>query len=798
MKIAIVGPSPVPFTIGGAENLLWGLCDTINQKTPHQAELIKLPSKEFEFWSLVENYYAFYNLDLDHFDLVISTKYPSWMVRHKNSICYMVHTLRGLYDTYHFMNVPEKVETGNDKIDKILNYMNNNSNPTSLDDFFAMLFKLKDNSYDVPNEYFAFPGPFIRELIHYMDNFGLSQKGVRNFYAISDTVKKRTDYFPKNARVEVVYPPSKLTEFSSGDYKYVFMISRLDAPKRIDMLIEAMKYVKSDVKLLIAGTGPQEAQLKKLATGDQRINFLGFVNDDEVEDYYANSLVIPYFPYDEDYGLITIEAMMHKKPVITTVDAGGPTEFVINKETGFVTKFDPKAIGEKIEYFAQNPNEAKRMGDNGYNKVKNITWENTVNGILKDIGTNVNTNANIIDRKQSCNTEKRKKITVTSTFPIYPPQGGGQARTYHLYKNLAKTYDVEIVSLTNTDQNRFIGMIANGMKENRIPKSEIHQKLEWELEKKAGFLVSDIANLELINETPMYGIELENSIKESSIIILSHPFLFNEIKKYVTNQTIIYEAQDVEYLIKKEMLPKNNITQKLLSELFEVEKECCKVSKFIMTCSEKDKIDLSELYSIPLEKILVIPNGVDCSATVFTPLEQRLENKVQLGLENEKTGLFMGSWHKPNLDACEEIIKLAPKCPNIKFLLMGSQCMYYEKKKLPANVGILGLVSEEAKNRIFSTVDFALNPMMSGSGTNLKMFDYMSAGIPVITTEFGTRGIENKDIFIVKEIKEMDKYINSFELCSLENMVFNAREYTEEIFDWSKIVNILIDKLATF
>ena len=99
MKIAVVGPSPVPFTIGGAENLMRGLCDAINQRTSHQAELIKLPSKEFDFWSLIENYYAFYKLDLTHFDLVISTKYPSWMVQHKNSICYMVHTLRGLYDT---------------------------------------------------------------------------------------------------------------------------------------------------------------------------------------------------------------------------------------------------------------------------------------------------------------------------------------------------------------------------------------------------------------------------------------------------------------------------------------------------------------------------------------------------------------------------------------------------------------------------------------------------------------------------------------------------------------------------
>ncbi|MBB2182843.1 glycosyltransferase [Lachnospiraceae bacterium MD1] len=793
MKIAVVGPSPVPFTIGGAENLIWGLCNTINQKTPHQAELIKLPSKELDFWSLIENYYAFYNLDLNHFDLVISTKYPSWMVRHRNSICYMVHTLRGLYDTYHFMKMPDNVEKGNEKIDKILNYMDSNSNPNSLDEFFSMLFDLKDNSFDVPAEYFAFPAPFIRKIIHYMDRFGLSQQGVRKICAISETVKRRKEYYPPNADVEVVYPPSTLTEYTSGEYQYVFMISRLDAPKRIDMLIEAMKYVKSNVRLLIAGTGPQEAQLKKLAADDKRIEFLGYVNDEDVEKYYSNSLVIPYFPYDEDYGLITIEAMLHKKPVITTVDAGGPTEFVINKETGFVTKFDPKAIAEKIDYFANNPSEAKRMGINGYNKVKKMTWDNMVCELLSNID---DLPLRYVNSVQHIN-KKRKKITVTSTFPIYPPQGGGQVRTYQLYKNLSKKYDIDIISLTNEDQKRFNNMIANGLRENRIPKSGSHQRLEYEMEKKVGFVVSDIANLELISESASYCNELQNSIKNSEVIILSHPYLFNEAKKYIKDdQIIIYEAQDVEYLIKKEMLPKNETTKKLLQKLYSVEKECCEVSRFIMTCSEKDKKDLSELYNISLDKIIVVPNGVDCKATTFTSMEQRIENKKVLGLANEKIGLFMGSWHKPNLEAAEEIIKIAYKCPDVKFLLMGSQCAYFEKKKLPSNVGLLGVVGEETKSRIFSVVDFALNPMLSGSGTNLKMFDYISAGIPVITTEFGSRGIDSKDAIILAEINEMHITINNLDIHTLSKMVCKSRQYVESNFDWSKISSDLIIKLS--
>ena len=120
MKIAVVGPSPVPFTIGGMENLLWALCENINLKTKHQAELIKIPSRELDFWSLIETYRDFYRLDLSEFDAVICSKYPSWMVKHDNCVCYVAHRLRGLYDCYHLMNLPYEVDDTCSAVNDIL------------------------------------------------------------------------------------------------------------------------------------------------------------------------------------------------------------------------------------------------------------------------------------------------------------------------------------------------------------------------------------------------------------------------------------------------------------------------------------------------------------------------------------------------------------------------------------------------------------------------------------------------------------------------------------------------------
>jgi hypothetical protein len=81
MKIALIAPSPVPFILGGAENLWLGLLQALNRVPGVEADLIKLPSPERDFWEIVASYEAYSRLALDHFDQVISTKYPAWMAR---------------------------------------------------------------------------------------------------------------------------------------------------------------------------------------------------------------------------------------------------------------------------------------------------------------------------------------------------------------------------------------------------------------------------------------------------------------------------------------------------------------------------------------------------------------------------------------------------------------------------------------------------------------------------------------------------------------------------------------------
>lgn len=784
MRIAIISPSPVPFTIGGIENLSWGLCEAINRLPSCQCELLKLPSRELGFWELIHNYYNFYHLDVSHFDTVICMKYPAWMVQHPDCIIYMAHCLRGLYDTYGNGKLSMEVEGEHPDVKQILDYMEKQPEPETLEPFFQMLFALEDKK-SIPEGFLIFPGPLIRKIVHYMDRFAFLNNQRMKHFSISETVRQRWEYFPKHGEVRVVYPPTTVKQRLTGEYRYIFVVSRLDRPKRIDMLIRAMHYVNSDVKLYIAGTGPMEKQLKELAVGDDRIEFLGYVKDEEISRWYADSLVIPYFPYDEDYGLITIEAMLHKKPVITTTDAGGPTEFVVNDETGYVTSFGEREIAAKIDYLAAHPEEARRMGENAYNKVKDITWESAAAQLLGQ------------DRGQQ--ERKRKKLTVAVTFPVYPPIGGGQVRIYQLYKHMAKEYDVDLVTFTRMNKPAFHERIASNLWEIRIPKSIEHQLRENELEEELQISAGDVAMFRNAEKTVRYGEKLKESIETSELVVLSHPYLYYEVRKYIGDRPFLYEAQDVEYLIKKQILPDTEHSRELLAQLYEAEKLCCENSLMIMTCSEEDRDALCELYHIEPEKVIVVPNGVDVEATPFIDVPSRLRHKQQLGLEQEKIGLFMGSGHKPNYEACEYILELAEQLPDVTFLIIGTLCVYFqqnaEKYRIPSNVGMLGPVSEEEKRRLFSVVDFALNPMTSGSGTNLKLFDYMAAGIPIITTEFGTRGVEQKEYFLTADIEEMADVIREFQLEPHREQVFRARMLAEQEFSWGHIGSETMNKI---
>ena len=501
-----------------------------------------------------------------------------------------------------------------------------------------------------------------------------------------------------------------------------------------------------------------------------------------------------YVPFDEDYGLITIEAMMSSKPVITCTDSGGPNEFVVNGETGFSVSPTPQSIAEHIDFLCTNVDAAMRMGVTAHEKVRTITWGKVVEVLLGE-PQGTSKSSNLLK-----NANSKPKITVATTFPIYPPQGGGQTRIFHLYKQLAKNYQIELITFTEHEQPPFHQEIAPDLWEIRIPKSMAHQQSEKKISRQLDWIpVSDVVMPKLYKQSPEYLEALGKSCKSSEILIASHPYLTGALRE-ISSKPLWYEAQDVEWILKNTVLPDNELGRQLLQDVREIESHTCSEAEVIIVCSKEDGESLVSLYGASSDRIVVVPNGVDTNSVYFCDEKTRLENKKSLQLDGFNITCFMGSWHPPNLEAIEILINLALKCPEIVFFIIGSACGFFQTRSLPSNIKLLGILSEEEKNIVLGACDLALNPMRSGSGTNLKMFDYFAAGIPVLTSPFGARslGIQDGTEAWVREIDDFHDSIKEIFTLNFRDRAAisrRARVLVESKFDWAVIADTFMNWL---
>lgn len=149
----------------------------------------------------------------------------------------------------------------------------------------------------------------------------VSQKTAEEVETVLGADSKKIRIIPSGIRSDLEPRSRRGTQLKIG------YLGMLDRRKRVIKVIEALKKVPSlDIELLIGGRGLDEAKLRQAAGQDKRINFVGYVADNELVDFY-NGIDIFVFPTAiEGYGLPIVEAMACKKPVVILNDAIIPAE----------------------------------------------------------------------------------------------------------------------------------------------------------------------------------------------------------------------------------------------------------------------------------------------------------------------------------------------------------------------------------------------------------------------------------------------------------------------------------------
>lgn len=331
----LICAAQIPYARGGAELLAEGLCDALKQQG-HRAEMVALPFQWLPHNALFKSALAWRMLDLAtangiRIDRIIATKFPSYAAQHPHKIVWLVHQYRQAYDWY----------------------------GTPLSEFT--------------------PSPDdqrVREKLFALDRRTLGEAQAR--FAISRNVAARLKRF-NGLDATPLYPPPRLTgKFYARDYgDYVLYVGRLDRAKRVDLMIRALSKLKNG-RVIIAGTGVEEQNLKKLAHScgvASRVEFTGFVDEARLLELYANARAVFYAPLDEDYGFTTVEALMSARPVVTTDDAGGVLEFIENASDGLVTAPVPDDIARALARVFDDVVQCRVWGEAGRERVSGINWQ---------------------------------------------------------------------------------------------------------------------------------------------------------------------------------------------------------------------------------------------------------------------------------------------------------------------------------------------------------------------------------------------------------------------------------------
>ncbi len=365
-------------------------------------------------------------------------------------------------------------------------------------------------------------------------------------------------------------------------------------------------------------------------------------------------------------------------------------------------------------------------------------------------------------------------ILALGTFPIDDTFSGSKYAINNIFKRLSYEFNIIYVSLVEPNKIRKTVKISNGFKNVHIPLSKEQMDELQKIQKKFKTDLVDFLQINHWEKNKEYLEYVKKALPYSDLIILEHPYLVNLIKSLEPKVPIIYHAIDAEFLQKKSIY-KNN--EYLMKHVRDVEKTACEISRQIWNSSLSEQKSLRMEYNIESNKFKKVPHGVDLSNTEFISRKKHQEFKSKIKKLDDKTIFFFsGSWHPPNLEALNFIIsELAPiNDDNLFFVIGNVKDQLFAKNpnaKVPDNVFLFGKVTDREKFSIYHLSDFAINPMFSGAGTNLKMTEFMAIGIPIISTKFGSRGLKlseytklcdtKKDLITTINDMECVNYINS-------------------------------------
>ena len=353
----LITTTQVPFTDGGAEVLVRSLRRELAARD-FNVDVVQLPFSADPKKELVRQLALWRSLDLKSFsghevDLVIGTKFPSYLVPHPKKSLWLVHQHRPFYDLY----------------------------ASRFGDFHS----------DLENE-------SLRQMVMAADLKAFKECEV--CYTISPNVTERVKRY-LGMSASALPPPLPLGDrYQRGTPgSYILSVGRICSIKRVDMMIKAMTRVDNKLSLKIVGLPDQESHEEYLHNEIdkhhlwERIEFLGRVDDESLIELYSNAFAVYYAPYDEDYGFVTLEAIASGVPVITCTDSGGVLAYVEDGHNGLIVEPEEDAIAGAINRLVKEGGLRDKLAANCKLEGQTASWDEVIEALTSPLRTSQTTAA---------------------------------------------------------------------------------------------------------------------------------------------------------------------------------------------------------------------------------------------------------------------------------------------------------------------------------------------------------------------------------------------------------------------
>jgi glycosyltransferase involved in cell wall biosynthesis len=368
------------------------------------------------------------------------------------------------------------------------------------------------------------------------------------------------------------------------------------------------------------------------------------------------------------------------------------------------------------------------------------------------------------------------KIAIVMTRTL-SKDSGADIRNYYLSKILSKNFDVTV--FTPIFKNSLLidkeGNTSNGKKillllQGKIPYIE-RLKLAY----------FDKAKIEKLNAADVIQLEEMSS--------------YYVIEKYLKNTKakIILDTHNIDYQRFLAETDNKGFMEKILGKILslkikQMEINAVKKANRVLVCSDKEKMYFSKYTDS--KKIVIIPNGVDYKS--FKKVKHSSKDII----------LFMGLLsYSPNAEGLKYYLdyihpKVIKKIPNVKLMILGKGAPEWlvELSKRDKSIHLVGFV-DDVKKYIAQT-KVCICPLLHGSGTRLKILEYMAMEKTVVSTQKGAEGLHVKNGFNIFLEDDPEQFANRliqllFDKSLRENVGIEARKLISKTYDWDIIdVNV--------